>query len=139
VITFWPTVALVVGTCLLGAWLSRQQGRKVISQWRGAMTEGRLPEEGVLSGLLVLVGSVLLVTPGVLTDLFALSLLIPKSRHWLAGLLRVRLAEKMKDGTVRVVTGAGGMGGVPVDPQNTGQPRQAQGRVIETRDQETDR
>jgi len=133
-VTFWPTVALVIGTCLLGAWLSRQQGRKVISQWRGAMTEGKLPEEGVLSGLLVLVGSVLLVTPGVLTDLVGLSLLVPKSRHWLAGILRVRLAQKMKDGTVRVV--AGGVGGVPVDPQAANRPRQAHGRVIETEEQD---
>jgi UPF0716 protein FxsA len=83
-----PTVALVVGTGLLGAWLARREGARVLQGWRRAMADGRLPEEGVLSGALVLAGGVLLVTPGVLTDVAGLALLLPPTRRVAADGLR---------------------------------------------------
>ncbi len=59
-IGFWPTVAIVLTTGLLGAWLAKSEGLRVYRKWQASLAQGRLPEEGVLGGLLVLVGGVLL-------------------------------------------------------------------------------
>lgn len=80
---FWPTVLLVLVTGMLGASLARREGFRVLRRWQEALARGEMPEEGVLGGLLVLVGGVLLITPGVLTDAVGLLLLLPPSRRWI--------------------------------------------------------
>jgi UPF0716 protein FxsA len=110
VIGFWPTVGLVLLTGFAGAALARVEGLRVLGAWRAALAAGRLPEEGVLSGVLVLVGAVLLVTPGVLTDVVGLALLVPASRRLAARGLRAWLARQIRSGRVRVMSASGGPG-----------------------------
>jgi UPF0716 protein FxsA len=111
-IGFWPAVALVIGTGLLGAALARTEGFRVLRSWQTALAAGRLPEEGVLSGVLVLVGAALLVTPGVITDAVGLLLLLPPVRKLVAAALRRRLAGQVAAGRVRVMR----FGGPPAGP-----------------------
>ncbi|MBN1207894.1 MAG: FxsA family protein [Myxococcaceae bacterium] len=107
-----PTIALVLVTGLLGASLARREGRRVLRSWQAATSQGRLPEDAILSGALVLVGGVLLVTPGVLTDVVGLLLLIPPTRRWIAARLRRALERRMQAGTLHVTSfGFGGFGG----------------------------
>lgn len=101
---FWPTVLIVLLTGVVGAWLAKREGLRVFRQYRNALSEGRMPQEGVLGGLLVLVGGVLLVTPGVLTDITGLLLLLPPTRRVLAEHMRKRFEEKIREGSVRVVS-----------------------------------
>lgn len=103
-IGFWPTVALALATAVFGAALGKREGLKVLAAWRGAMTEGRIPDEGLTGGLLVLLGAALLVTPGVLTDLAGILLLLPPTRRRIAALVRARLEQ-------RVAASAAGFGG----------------------------
>lgn len=101
-IGFWPTVAIVLATGVTGAALARFEGLRVLSQWRKALFRGKVPEDGVLSGLLVLVGGVLLVTPGVLTDVVGLFLFIPPTRRWVASWFRRRIERKIEAGQIQV-------------------------------------
>ena len=103
-IGFWPTVALTVAAGFLGAWLAKSQGRRVLSEWQLALAEGRVPEDGLISGLLVLVGAVLLVTPGVLSDFVGFFFLLPQTRRPIAALLRRWIARRIADGRLRVFT-----------------------------------
>lgn len=105
---FWSTVALVVLTGMAGAWLAKAEGFRVLREWQRALREGRFPEEGVLSGALVLAGGLLLVTPGVLTDAAGLALLFPPSRRLVAAGVRRWLARRVREGRIRVVTSRGG-------------------------------
>lgn len=89
-----PTIALVLLTGLLGAWLARREGTRVLRSWQGSLARGELPREGVVSSLLVLVGGVLLVTPGVVTDAMGLVLLLPWTRRWVAAAIRQRLEQR---------------------------------------------
>jgi UPF0716 protein FxsA len=100
----WPTVALVVLTGIGGAWLAKREGRRVVDGWRRALTEGRVPDEGLLSGALVLAGGLLLVSPGLITDVIGLPLLFPPTRRLAAAALRRFLAAKVRSGQVRLVT-----------------------------------
>lgn len=110
---FWPTLAIVVATALLGGYLAKREGLRVWRDWQRALAELRMPEEGITSGLLVLVGAVLLFTPGVLTDLTGIVLLIPPARRVVARWIEARVRGRMEKGgtasvfDVRVVTPEG--------------------------------
>lgn len=95
VIGFWPTVAIALGTAILGAALAKREGLKVLASWRGAMAAGRVPDEGLTGGLLVLLGAALLITPGVLTDVAGLMLLLPPVRRRIAAAVRERFERRV--------------------------------------------
>lgn len=109
----WTALALVLGTGLAGAALARAEGYRVLRSWRSALAEGRLPDEGVLSGVLVLAGGVLLVTPGVITDALGLALLFPPTRRAVAAGVRRWLRRELDAGRVRVATWRPGPFGHP--------------------------
>lgn len=90
-----PTIALVLGTGFLGAWLAKREGSRVLRSWQGSLARGELPKEGVISSVLVLVGGVLLVTPGVVTDVMGLLLLLPWTRRLVAAAILERLEERL--------------------------------------------
>ncbi|AUX22083.1 membrane protein, FxsA-like [Sorangium cellulosum] len=104
-IGFWPTVAMALGTAILGAALAKREGLRVLASWQGAMAEGRVPDEGLTGGLLVLLGAALLVVPGVLTDVAGLVLLIPPARRKIAAAVRERFERRM------AAASASGLGG----------------------------
>jgi len=76
-----PTLGIVLGAGLLGAALARHEGLRCWRAARENVRRGQLPTDSLLDALLVLVAGVLLVTPGVLTDLAGVSLLIPPVRR----------------------------------------------------------
>ena len=100
----WWTLALILFTAMLGAFLTKREGLKIWTAWKDALSQGQMPEEGILSGILVLVGAVLLVTPGVLTDATGIALLIPPSRRFIAKYVRAFLEKKFSDGTATVTS-----------------------------------
>lgn len=102
-IGFWPTVAIVAVTGVLGASLAKAEGLRVLGEWQEALSRGETPPEGVLGGVLVLVGGVLLVTPGVLTDVAGLCLLLPPIRRAIGAAVRRHLEQEIQRGHVRVV------------------------------------
>lgn len=103
-IGFWPTVGIVLVTGALGATLAKREGLRVWANYREALSQGKLPDEGIVGGLLVLVGGVLLVTPGMLTDLAGFLLLIPRTRRFVADRIRDAIAKKLDTGVLQVMT-----------------------------------
>jgi len=97
------TIALVIITGVVGGWLAKLEGTRAWHRWRDALAAGRVPEEGVLEGLLLLVGGALLITPGVLTDAIGFALLVPWTRKRVAGYLRTRLEQRVRDQAATVV------------------------------------
>jgi len=72
-----PTIGLIVFTGVLGATLARQQGLSVLSKIQREMASGKPPTQELVEGALIVVGGIVLLTPGIITDLFGFSLLIP--------------------------------------------------------------
>ncbi|PRQ02625.1 FxsA family protein [Enhygromyxa salina] len=108
-----PTIALVAVTGLLGSWLARREGRKAIASYREALSKGQLPEDGIVSGLLILAGGVMLITPGILTDVFGLAMMVPPVRRSVAELVKARLQKRIEGGDIQVMQiGVGGLGGL---------------------------
>lgn len=74
------TVALVVFTGVLGAYLARSQGLRVLKEFNESINRNDVPTDPLIEGLLVLIAAVLLVTPGILTDIVGFSLIAPGIR-----------------------------------------------------------
>jgi len=79
-IGLWPTLALLLADAILGSMLLRQQGRSAWRRFNEALAQRRFPGKEVADGVLVVIGGTLLLTPGFLTDIFGLLLLIPPTR-----------------------------------------------------------
>ena len=92
---FTALLAFIVGTGFFGAWLLRRQGLKTVRGLREELRGGRLPPNELLNGLLILIAGFLMLTPGVLTDLIGIALLVPQSRalfrKWLVAYMSTRL------------------------------------------------
>ncbi|HHY11902.1 MAG TPA: FxsA family protein [Firmicutes bacterium] len=76
----WWTLAIVVGTGVLGGTLLAAEGYGVFRKAKKEVNEGRIPKNQIIDGLLVVIGAVLLVTPGLITDTVGLILLFPLTR-----------------------------------------------------------
>ncbi len=74
------TIALLIADSIIGAVLLRSQGRAVWRRFQATMQAGRMPHREVQDGVLVIFGGALLITPGFLTDILGLLLLIPPTR-----------------------------------------------------------
>lgn len=104
VIGFWPTIGLVVATGIVGAALARGQGLRVWIRIQEELRDGRMPMGRLLDGLLILIGGVVLLTPGLLTDLFGFALLIPWTRAAFKRMLRRKLERMRRTGQVSFTT-----------------------------------
>jgi UPF0716 protein FxsA len=98
-----PTIAIVVGTGVLGAWLARQQGLAVLRRIQDEMAAGRLPTDALIDGLLVLVAAGMLLTPGLLTDTAGFLLLVPGSRAMVRRTVAAAMARKTQSGQPDVI------------------------------------
>ena len=87
-IGLWPTILIVVLTGVVGAALARYQGFLIINKIRSDVSSGRVPARELIDGLLVLIGGIVLLTPGFLTDIFGFVLLIPVTRNLIKGFVR---------------------------------------------------
>lgn len=108
-IGLWPTVGMVLLTGAVGSVLAKREGLRVYRSCKDALAQGKLPDEGLVSGLLVLVGGVLLVAPGTLTDIVGLLLLIPYTRRFVVRRIRAVIDKKLEN-TFRVVQFGPSMG-----------------------------
>lgn len=94
----WPTVAIVIISAWLGAKYVRQQGLATLQSVQTKMAQGELPSGEIVTGLMLLVAGVLLVTPGFVTDAFGLLLLVPKIRQLLASVVQKQLKTHQGNG-----------------------------------------
>ena len=98
----WPTLLIVMGTGMVGAWLARTQGFSVLRRVRSQLNQGQVPAEGLIDGVLILIGGILLITPGVLSDAIGIALMIPAVRTAIKFWLRRRLEHWIASGSLRI-------------------------------------
>jgi UPF0716 protein FxsA len=97
-IGFLPTVALLILDSVLGAALMRAQGRAAWMRFNRALAEGRVPGREVMDGALVIFGGALLLTPGFLSDILGLILLLPPTRAIVRAILVRRFGPRIAAG-----------------------------------------
>jgi UPF0716 protein FxsA len=95
-----PTILILVADSLIGSMLLRSQGRSVWRRFNAALFEGRVPHREVFDGVAVIFGGAFLITPGFLTDVVGLALLIPPTRSLLRRFAARRLGKRFGLGAV---------------------------------------
>ena len=93
-----PTIALLVADSVLGGVLLRAQGRSAWRRLRETLAAGRMPAREVIDGALIIFGGALLLTPGFLSDILGLILLLPPTRALVRALLLRRFAARVVAG-----------------------------------------
>jgi UPF0716 protein FxsA len=106
----FETLAMIVVTGVVGASLARRQGLRVLSNVQAQLSAGEMPADSLLDGLMILIASALLVTPGVLTDVFGFLCLTPAFRGVLKREVVRRLERSIGQGNVRVEMAFGSYG-----------------------------
>lgn len=84
VLGMWPTIGLVIITAFFGATLVRSQGLQTLMSVQSRLQQGELPAQQIVEGVMLAVAGVLLLTPGFMTDVFGMAVLLPAPRAWLA-------------------------------------------------------
>ena len=109
----WATLALLIVDSIVGSMLMRAQGRVAWQRFQLALAEGRPPAREVLDGTLVIFGGAFLLTPGFVTDILGLVLLLPPTR----ALVRRAIVARFLPGTVLRTAGRFAAGRVPRGPR----------------------
>ncbi len=95
VIGAWWTIALLVLDSLIGSWLIKREGGRAWSALRTALQQGRVPAREIADGGLVLVGGTLMLTPGFVTDVLGILLIVPLTRPFFRRLLTRVVADRL--------------------------------------------
>ena len=77
----WVALLIVIITGVAGTLLVRAQGFRTYARLQQQLAQGQMPTETLIDALFIFVAGALLLTPGMLTDAFGFSLLIPACRH----------------------------------------------------------
>jgi len=96
------TLLLVVLTGVVGAWLARIEGLKLVWDIRCDMQAGRMPAPRLIDGLMILTAGILLITPGLITDAVGLLLLIPRFRQLLKRAVDKAIRKRINKGVIDV-------------------------------------
>ena len=83
-VSWGPTIALVIVTGVVGAALARREGVRALARIQEVANSGQAPTLPMVEAVMILVAGVVLVTPGILTDLAGFVLLIPPFRRRIA-------------------------------------------------------
>jgi UPF0716 protein FxsA len=134
-----PTVGIVAATGLLGAWLARTQGLRALTELQAQTARGQMPAQAMLDGAAILVGGIVLLTPGILSDLLGFALLLPPTRHRLQRWAVERMARGIRSGAVNVTFmgmhgpgwGDASSGSPPGPPRDPEDPPPRPGEIIQ--------
>jgi UPF0716 protein FxsA len=93
------TILLLAADSVLGSLLLRAQGRSVWRRFNNALADGKMPHREVIDGVLVIFGGAFLITPGFITDIVGLLLLLPPTRSVIRSAVVRRLGRRVAGGT----------------------------------------
>lgn len=88
------TVAVLVAVSMVGAWLVKREGLSVVRRAQERMARGAVPGRELVDGVMILFAGALLITPGFLSDVVGVLLLLPPVRAALRGTVTRRLGQR---------------------------------------------
>ena len=132
VIGAWWTIALLIADSILGSWLVKREGARAWQALNGALQEGRMPATELADGMLIMMGGLLMLTPGFVLDIAGVLCILPFTRpigrRLLAGVIRRRLTVA----PFPSYSGSGfGPAGSPFGPQTRQRPGDPDDGVVQ--------
>lgn len=100
--SFWDAVLLVMTSGLLGLTLLMIQGRASLNGLQASMAQGKVPANQLIHKAVMMLGALLILVPGIISDVIGVLCVLPISRHLIVMYLKVALAKGMLKGRVFV-------------------------------------
>jgi UPF0716 protein FxsA len=91
------TIGIIILTGILGTYLIKSQGFMILRKIQNDLNEGIMPRDSLIQGAIILLGGVLLLTPGFITDITGFIFLIPAGRKIVKKYLLKWLKGKIKE------------------------------------------
>lgn len=101
IIGFWYTILIVIATGFIGALMAKRQGVKTLSRIRSNLEKGIVPSDELFQGALILAGGLLLLTPGLITDITGFALLLPQTRRLIGKVIISLIRRKIQSGQIQ--------------------------------------
>jgi UPF0716 protein FxsA len=111
VIGAWWTIVLLIADSIFGSWLIRREGRRAWQALAETIRSGRMPAKELADGALILVGGTLMLSPGFVTDVAGIVLILPFTRPLARALLARYVTRRLLDGRRPGPRGPRGPGG----------------------------
>ena len=102
VIGGFNTIVLVILTGFLGAWLARLEGMNTMTRLRMNLAQGLMPAEELIDAVIIFGAGIVLLTPGLITDICGLMLLWPVTRNKFKQMLRAKFDEMKLNGSIDI-------------------------------------
>lgn len=99
-IGFLPTISIILITGFVGAYLAKRQGVKAWNDINARMARKEPPGDAMIDGLCILIGGILLVIPGYVTDIFGFLLLFSGPRNIVRPAIHRWIYNRMKTGRI---------------------------------------
>ncbi|AXI09669.1 membrane protein FxsA [Oceanobacillus zhaokaii] len=96
----WWVVFLVLFTGIAGVAMAKKQGTDTWNRARTMMKQGHPPGEAMIDGVCIFFGSILLFSPGFISDIVGILLVLPYTRRPIKQWIFHYLKRKMKNGTI---------------------------------------
>nr|WP_269751224.1 FxsA family protein [Acuticoccus mangrovi] len=112
-----PTIALVIITAIIGAYLLKQQGTSAFARLQDDLRNKRMPAAAIGHAITVAIAGCLLLTPGFITDTLGFLLFIPAVRAWLWRGITSSVKVERIDPNGPYPGGYGPTGGAPTGPR----------------------
>lgn len=88
-------IGLLIVMSVVGGWLMKHEGMATLRRFQTKLGRGELPEKELIDGFLILFGGALMLTPGFLSDLLGMALLLPPVRAVVRTQVRRRVAKRI--------------------------------------------
>ena len=102
IIGTFNTIAIVILTAIIGAYMVKLEGLGVMYRIQKNMQEGIFPGEELINGMMILIAGALLLTPGFFTDIIGFLMVFPFSRNHIKKIARHYIEKKMSSGEIDI-------------------------------------
>lgn len=102
IIGAWWVIMLIILTGVIGAFLAKYQGIETLNKARQSVASGQIPHDELFDGLCILIGAIVLFTPGFVTDTLGFILLFPVTRSPIKRWMKQTLRVMMQRGTITI-------------------------------------
>ncbi|MEI3606034.1 FxsA family protein [Pseudogracilibacillus sp. SE30717A] len=96
----WSVVGLIILTGIIGAALVKKEGMETWRRAQLAMYNREIPREEIIDGICIILGGILLLTPGFVSDLFGFLLVIPWTRTPFKKLIHFLILKSIAKGNI---------------------------------------
>jgi UPF0716 protein FxsA len=89
------TIGILIVDSIVGGWLMKREGLAALRRFQAKVANAQLPENELIDGFLILFGGALMLTPGFLSDILGIVLLLPPVRAVIRPIVKRKVGKRI--------------------------------------------